>query len=219
MLIKPLFSAKTVSQYPIEAFVSVPQEVRKFCCFVGVEYWKSKKIVCGSGALTTLGILTALHLIDKEEKPDLIHASFILSDYEYFNFELKDPIAFPELDLAIFEAPEILFDFYEPASVIVDSPDLVKEILKKEKIYSFGCPNGVLGLVWEVKPLAFHKGRVYSKGVAYSGISGGPLFYFKNEHPIVFAINFSIYTGSGTIVSQTFELNLKKGVMKDERNS
>jgi hypothetical protein len=177
---------------------------------MGAEYWKSQKIVCGSGALTTLGILTAFHLINNE-KPDLIYASFILSDYEYFSFELKDSINFPELDLAIFEAPTMLYDFYEPAGVIVDDPDFVKEILKKEKIYGFGCPNGILGVVWEAKPLAFHKGKVYSKGVAYSGISGGPLFYFKNEHPIVFAINFSIYTGSGTIVAQTFELNLKEG--------
>jgi hypothetical protein len=210
MLVKPVFSAKTALQYPIKVFTSVPQEARKFCCFIGVEYLKNQKIVCGSGALTTLGILTALHLIDKE-KPDLIYASFIISDYEYFSLELKDPIVFPELDLAIFEAPAIFSDFYEPASVIVDAPDLIKEILKKEKIYSFGCPNGILGVVWEVKPLAFHKGKIYSKGVAYSGISGGTLFYFKNEHPIVFAINISIYTGSETIVSQTFELNLKKG--------
>jgi len=210
MLVKPIYKARYNFQYPIETFTLVPPEVRKFCCFIGVEHLNHQKISCGAGVLTTLGILTAHHVINVE-KPDLIYASFIHSDYDYFSFELGEPIVFPELDLAIFETPAILSDFYEPASVIVDQPDLVREVLKKEKIYGFGCPQGMLGVVWKVKPLVFYKGKIYSKGFAFFGISGGPIFYFKDGKPIVLAINSAFYTGSGTIVSQTLELNLKEG--------
>jgi len=210
MLVRPVYNAKYVCQFPIRAFTLVPIEVRKSCCFIGVEHSEHQKIGCGSGFLTHLGIITAYHVVNVE-KPDLVYASFIHSDHDYFSFELGEALVFPELDLAIFEAPTILSDFYEPASVIVDQPNLVKEILKKEKIYGFGCPQGILGIVWEAKPLAFHEGKIYSKGLAFFGISGGPMFYLKDGKLVVLAINFAIYAGSGTIISRTLELNLREG--------
>jgi hypothetical protein len=211
MIIKPVFKLRrgSHSRFPIEALTLIPPNVRKFCCFIGVEYGNRQELNCASGVLTSLGILTASHVVDVDDI-DLIYASFARSKFDYFSLELsKEPLIFKDLDLAIFELPFMSKEFYEPAETIVDNPGLVKEILFKEQIYGFGCPEGILGITWKVEPLAFNRGKVYSKGFAFYGISGGGMFYFKEGKPIVIGIHIAFFPHSGTLITQTFQFNLR----------
>jgi hypothetical protein len=187
---------------PIKAYQFIPPLVRSFVCAVIVE--TEKEYAVGGGCLTTIGLLTAAHNLEGNIKN--IYADFCINEFVGFTVQLKEAICFKALDLAVFEAPQLTFPGFKPAKVIIDNINEIKKIISENKIYSFGCPQGIFGLTWEALPVYLDSQCLYTIGFGWFGVSGGPVFAVIDNEPIVLAINSELAFPTMTLLSRLINL-------------
>lgn len=149
-----------VTEFPYK--LPLPKLFRSVAAFVEVA--SNNFSFLGSGVIIDGGIMTAAHLFscDVEE----IYVSYY-SREEIVKIKANKIHMFPQEDLALVEVE--LPNVKKPA--IVRFP----KNLDYRKVWSFGCPQGIFGVVWRPKNVIIQEKWIQSTGVVVPGISGGGL--------------------------------------------
>jgi hypothetical protein len=204
--VKPILFAKDLNKgmaYPIPIPHSLPLPFRRFCCFVGVS--NPEGVWMGSGVLTDIGIISALHLF---QHPKIIEvwATFILENGTLTSFNLnKVLVTEPDQDFIILLPPH-LSGYFKPVKIGWYS----HVPFDREHIVAFGCPEGLLGTIWKPQYIASDEHLLYTKGFACGGISGGGIFTSYKDEWYLWAINSVYFPQSKTLVSRMVRFKEKK---------
>jgi hypothetical protein len=187
---------------PILMVDSFPKRFRKFCCFVAVETKNTVK--CGSGILTDIGILTALHLFNDKNEITEKWATFLLENDKMITVDLGEFLIKDEKnDIAILYHP-VLCSYFKPIRIGNMNKNL---LFFPEDLWAFGCPRGLLGKVWRPKFVGISENKIYTRGFGCPGVSGGGILTRYENKWYVWAVHSGLYLHGWTLVSSIVNLN------------
>jgi hypothetical protein len=190
--------------FPVLMPDSFPLPFRKFCCLVVVEgksnFW------CGAGTLTDMGILTARHLFVHNTKITDKWASFLLEGSDWVTIDLGEILLEDAANDIIIVSHPVLSSYFTPVKI----GWLLKDLLfVPDNLWAFGCPLGLLGKVWRPRFVGISEGKIYTKGFACPGVSGGGIFTRKGNEWYVWAVHSELYLQGWTLLSSLVNLEIR----------
>jgi hypothetical protein len=203
--IHPYFKIKRewgqVAGIPVLMTDTFLQPFRKFCCLVVVE--SKQQIWCGSGTLIDVGIVSARHIFNQKTQITEKWAAFLLENNEWVTVDLGNVIfEDKDRDIIVLARP-LLSSYFKPAKIGWNIKEL---IFTPENSFAFGCPIGLLGKVWQPRFIGISETKIYTKGFACPGVSGGGIFTNNNDEWFLWAIHSEFYLPSYTLLSSIINI-------------